>query len=492
MRNFQLLIGPALAFFLPSPVCSQTLPTSEPAPFNKPNQVTIETLERRLPDLMQQANIPGLAIALLRDGKTYWLHDFGVRNTKSGAPVTPDTIFEAASLSKPVFAYGVLELVDQGKLDLDAPLSKYLPKPYIEGDPRLDKITARLVLSHRTGFRNWRGDGNALAIYFAPGERFSYSGEGFVYLQKVIEQITGKSLNDYMNAAVFAPLGMTSSSYLWRSDYGTRTATGHDVDARPQAKFEPKEANAAATLHTTARDYAAFLNAVLNGKGLKPATVHEMEKPQVAVDPQCTNCTDRAPKELSESVFWGLGVGIQQTAQGESLWHWGDNGAFKCYMLVYPKPKIGLVFFSDSENGLAIASEVVRMAIGGDQPAFHWIKYDTYNSPTIQFAKAVREIGAADAINQFRPALVRGDISEGTINSTGYRLLSQKKTADAILIFQLNVELYPKSFNAYDSLGEALMANNEKDKAIQSYQKSLELNPKNHNAEKTLEKLRQP
>jgi tetratricopeptide (TPR) repeat protein len=234
-----------------------------------------------------------------------------------------------------------------------------------------------------------------------------------------------------------------------------------------------------------------FIDALLAGRGLRPATLREMEKPQVAVDPDCTNCTDRAPKELSKSVFWGLGVGIQQTAEGESLWHWGDNGAFKCYMLAYPKQKIGLVFFANSENGLAIVSEVVRLAIGGDQPALRWIKYDTYNSPTIQFAKAVREKGAASAIDQFRPALVRGDISEESINSTGYRLLSQKKTAEAILIFQLNVELYPKSFNVYDSLGEAQMTDNEKDKAIHNYQKSLELNPGNHHAEEMLEKLRQ-
>lgn len=460
--------------------------------FQRPDQIAVETLERRLPDLMAQADIAGVSMALIRDDQTYWLHEFGVRNTKTNSPVTSDTIFEAASLSKPVFAYGVLKLVDQGKLTLDMPLSKYLPKAYIEGDARLDQITARFVLSHRTGFRNWRGDGNPLAIYFRPGERFSYSGEGYVYLQKVVEQITGKPLSDYMAEAVFTPLGMASSSYLWRDDYDARTATGHDVDAQPQDKFKPKEPNAAASLHTTARDYAIFLEALLAGKGLKPGTLREMERPQIAVDPECTNCTDRIPKELSKSVFWGLGVGIQQTAQGESLWHWGDNGAFKCYMLAYPKQKTGLVFFADSENGLAIVSEVIRIAIGGDQPALQWIKYDAYNSPAIQFAKAVREKGATAAIAQFRPALVRGDVGEESINSTGYRLLSQKKTPDAILIFQLNVELYPKSSNAYDSLGEAFMANNEKDQAIKNYQKSLELNPKNLNAEAVLKKLQQP
>jgi hypothetical protein len=295
-----------------------------------------------------------------------------------------------------------------------------------------------------------------------------------------------------MTETVFRPLGMASSSYLWRNDYDSRSAVGHDADARPSEKFKPRDPNAAASLHTTARDYAVFLAAILHGNGLNPATLREMEKPQVAVDPACTNCTDRVPRELSRSVFWGLGVGIQETAQGESLWHWGDNGTFKCYLLVYPKQKFGLVFFANSENGLSIASEIVRIAVGGDQPAFQWVKYDTYSSPAIQFAKALREHGASTAIVQFRPALLRGDISEDSINSAGYRLLSQQKVADAILVFQLNVELYPKSSNVYDSLGEAFMADNQKDLAIQNYRKSLELNPRNHNAEDMLKKLQQP
>ena len=459
------------------------------APLKKPDKARIVRLERTIPDLMQKGTVPGLSIALISDAKTYWVHSFGVRDVKSGKPVTEDSIFEAASLSKPVFAYGVLKLVDLAELDLDTPLTKYLPAPYIVGDDRLDKITARYVLSHRTGFPNWRGNGNALTIHFTPGERFSYSGEGFVYLQKVVEKITGKNLNDYITEAVFVPLGMKSSSYLWRDDYDARTATGHDADGQAREKYKPKEANAAASLHTTAADYALFVEAVLKGTGLKPSTVREMETAQIAVDPECTNCTDRAPKELSENLFWGLGWGIQKTGDGESLWHWGDNGAFKCFVVAYPKRKIGMVLFMNSENGMSITQAVQAEALGGEQPAFTWIKYERYDSEPLRFAKAVKENGAGPAINEFRPALVRGDISEGFINSTGYRLMGQNKLTDAIRIFQLNVELYPKSWNAYDSLGEAYMDHGDKELAIQNYQKSLELNPKNAGAVQALSKL---
>jgi CubicO group peptidase (beta-lactamase class C family) len=477
------------ATLVPCSMHAQTAAKSE-APLKKPDQAAIAALQKRIPELLKESSVPGLSLALIRDGKTYWAQGFGVRSAKTEQPVTEDTVFEAASLSKPVFTYGVLKLVDQGKLDLDTPLTRYLPKPYIDGDARLEKITARIVLSHRTGFPNWRPDANGLTIHFTPGERFSYSGEGFIYLAKVVEQVTGKPLNEYMTEAVFQPLGMKSSSFVWRPDYDARTATGHDGGGQPEEKRKPNEANAASSLHTTAGDYALFVEALLNGTGLKPQTLREMERPQIPVDPACTNCTEREPKELSKSVFWGLGIGIQETKQGESLWHWGDNGSFKCYVVAFPKQKIGVAMFMNGANGLSIASEVVQVAIGGEQPAFHWLKYDRYDSPAMRFAKAAREKGADAAIAEFRPALRQGDISEDAINGAGYQELGLKKMADAIRIFQLNVDLHPESSNTYDSLGEAYMANGQKELAIKNYEKSLEMNAKNNNAMEALKKLK--
>jgi hypothetical protein len=149
-----------------------------------------------------------------------------------------------------VFTYAVLKLVEQGKLGLDVPLTTYLPKPFIAGDERLAKITARIVMSHRTGFPNWPADDGSVSIYFTPGERFSYSGQGYIYLQRVVEQITGKSLNQYMTEAVFTPLGMTSSSYVRRPDFDALTATGYDSDGKPTELWKPTEAGAASTLNT--------------------------------------------------------------------------------------------------------------------------------------------------------------------------------------------------------------------------------------------------
>jgi CubicO group peptidase (beta-lactamase class C family) len=335
---------------------------------------TVGQLEKDIPEHMKKAGVPGLSIALIRGGKTAWVHGFGIKEEKSGQPVTVDTVFEAASLSKPVFTYGVLKLVEQGKLGLDVPLTTYLPKPFVAGDERLAKITARIVLSHRTGFPNWPGDDGSVPIYFTPGERFSYSGEGYIYLQQVVEKITGRPLNEYMTEAVFRPLGMTLSSYVWRPDFDTLTATGYDSDGKPTELWKPAEAGAASTLNTTAKDYAVFVEAILNGKGLKPATLREMEAPAIALDPECRICIKQEPKQLSKNLFWGLGWGIERQDGTDALWHWGDNGSFKAFVMVDPKAKSGVVMFSNSQNGLEVAKPLVDETMGRGSLAFEWLK----------------------------------------------------------------------------------------------------------------------
>ena len=459
-------------------------------PLKRIDASTIQRLERDVPELMRKADVPGLSIALIHDGKTYWAHGFGVKNAKTQEAVARDTVFEAASLSKPVFAYAMMKLVDEGKMDLDTPLTKYLPGTYeVKDDDRINQITARFVLSHRTGFRNWRND-QPLKIYFQPGDRFSYSGEGFVYLSKVVEKITGEPFNDFMSRMVFKPLGMTSSSFLWRPDYEERAATGHDVDGNPRPKGKPEQVNAAASLHTTASDYARFMEAVMNGTGLKPGTRKQMLTPQIAVDPECTNCTDRTSGAFSKQVFWGLGVGLEKTASGETFWHWGDNGAFKAFMIAYPEQKSGLVIFANSENGLSIHTEIVGETLGGWHPAFTWVKYDDYNSPAARFYATVKEKGADAGIAQYRESLKGDTISEQSMNSLGYRLLGQKRLDDAIKIFELNVKRFPNSGNVYDSLAEAYMNKGDRVAAIKNYEKSLELDPKNSGAVEMLRKLR--
>jgi CubicO group peptidase (beta-lactamase class C family) len=476
----------AMSFLMSTAMCNAQH-SAAPLPMNA---ATGARLDKEIPELMEKAGVPGLSIAVIRGGKTVWMGNFGVRNEITKKPVLPDTRFNVGSLSKPVFAYGVLKLVDAGKLKLDEPLAPYLPKESTAGDPRFQQITARFVLSHRTGFPNWPPDGKPLTIHFTPGEKFSYSGAGMVFLQKAVEKITGKPLNDYMQEAVFGPLGMKHSSYVWNATFENSVATGHDVGGVPVDSFKAEHANAAASLETTAEDYAIFLDAVVQGKGLKRTTLREMETPQIAVDSGCANCVEGTPSgKLSTAIFWGLGFGMEKTAEGESLWHWGDNGVFKAFFVVRPATKSGVVYLTNSENGHSIGREILAKTLGGEQPAFDWLKYDNYDSPGLSFARVALGKGAAIALAEFSKELASGAISEGTLNNTGYSLMGQKNVESAILLLRKNVELHPDSWNAYDSLGEAYSKNGDTDQAVRSYQRSVELNPASESGLAALKKL---
>jgi CubicO group peptidase (beta-lactamase class C family) len=254
--------------------------------------------------------------------------------------------------------------------------------------------------------------------------------------------------------------------------------------------FKAEHANAAASLETTAEDYAIFLDAVLQRKGLKAATLHEMESSQIAVDTGCSNCVEGTPSgKLSTAIFWGLGFGIEKTAEGESLWHWGDNGVFKAFFVVRPETRSGVVYMTNSENGLSIARQILSETLGGDQPALDWLKYDNYDSPGLSFTQLALRMGAAAALEQFSKELAGGVITEGTVNQVGYSLMESKKVEDAILVFRKNVALHFDSWNVYDSLGEAYMKHGDKDLAIKNYQKSVELKPTNENGLAALKKL---
>ena len=443
---------------------------------------------------MKDGGVPGLAIAVVRDGRIDWQESFGVRDAAGSSRVDENTIFEAASLSKPVFAYAVLKLADAGQIDLDAPLTKYLPGDYVE-DPRLKAITPRIVMSHRTGFPNWRPSEQPLKIAFDPGERFSYSGEGFVYLQKAVENATGQTLDALVRRLVFEPLGMKDTSYSWQDRFEGRKATGHDAVGTPRPLRRPAEANAAASLHTTARDYARFLAAALDGTGLRKETAAEMIRAQVYVDEACQNCVTSKPSgKLSKEIGWGLGWGIEETEDGTAIWHWGDNGGsgFHCYAVGYPKRRLGVVVFTNSVGGHGIIPDIVTAAIGGRHPATAWLDYEKWNSParTLYREIAARGEPALAAYREKKRTDPSAALNEQQVNRIGYWLLGQKKTGEAVAVFAMNVADFPSSWNVHDSLGEAYAAAGQREKAIASYEKSLALNPSNTNGADALRKLK--
>jgi len=442
----------------------------------------INRLENNIPLLMKRDLIPGLTAALIWDGKIAWTKTFGYLNASTKAPATNKTIFEAASLTKVVTSYAVLKLVERGLLNLDTPLNKYLGNNYDVGDDsRINMITARHVLTHSTGFPNWRPrNSKTLPIMFTPGEKWSYSGEGFVYLSKVAEKISGLSFDELVRKSVFEPLKMTHSSMVWRDEYDSIKIFRHNWLGEMSYKDDSKGINAAASLHTTAEDYAKFMVAVLNGAGLKEETSRSMLSVQFKANAK------------TPEVAWGLGVGLENTAGGDYFWHWGDQGDSKCYMAADIKRKNGLVYFTNSANGLSIAPEMLAISIGGTHPALTMLNYPKHDPMAVVFYRTIIDKGVTTALSDYNADRKKGGktLSEDVLNGIGYQLMRSEKMEEAIQVWKQNTIDFPESGNAWDSLAEGYMTIGENASAIECYEKAIKLNPGNTNAVEMVKKLK--
>ena len=310
-------------------------------------------LEAMLSELLTEHETPGAAVGFVDAGE-HTIMTAGSRGADRGS-VEHDTIFAAASLTKPVFAAGVMTLVDEGALELDRPLSQYLPEPYLADDARTASITARMVLSHTTGLPNWREGsddrvhpaGGALHVRWPPGTRWGYSGEGFAYLQKVVEHLCGAPVADWLADVVFGPLGMSDSTLAWPAADEPRLAIGHDESGAPRALFRPPEAKAAAGgLFTTAPDYVRFLGHCL-------ARGQAMFVPQAPID---------------QKLAWGLGWGIE-IGEDNAVWQWGDDPGYKNFVIGRPADDVGLVVFTNGDRGAEVYAAVVRELLPGPHPS---------------------------------------------------------------------------------------------------------------------------
>ncbi len=330
-------------------------------------------LETRLPALLAQApTVPAVSMALVSDAQLLWRGAFGVKDLESKAPVDHDTIFEVGSVSKTAFAYVVMKLCEKGVLDLDTPLTRYTPDRLISGDPRLGLITARRVLSHTTGLQNWRSAKEPLAIHFTPGKRWSYSGEGYSYLQSVVTHLVGhvnlsdcKTVGDarvcatdfdaFMKANLLIPFGMLSSGYLYREGM----ARPHDdrgklIAGRKSTPLEAARYGAAGGLQTTPTEYSKFLIEIIDPKPrdayrLSASSLREMVRPQI---------------ELSESLSWGLGWEIQHTRAGDVISHGGENPGYQALVAASMRRKAGFVILTNGDRGY---DEIIKKVVASEE-----------------------------------------------------------------------------------------------------------------------------
>ena len=386
MRRLLPVIFAAMALALPAAAQQRAITRLDGS------KITPAEIDATVKRLMQAAEVTGVGVAILNDGRVVYRRAYGFRDAQQKLPLTEDSVMSAASFSKVAFAYLVMQLEQEGRLDLDKPVYQYLPKPLPEyprytdlaNDPRYKFITARMLLSHTSGFPNWRAfeDDRKLKIHFQPGSRFAYSGEGIDLLQLVVETITKQPLEELMQSDEFRPLGMTRTSMVWQESFEKDYANGYDEYGRSLGPQKRDAADAAGSMQTTLRDFSRFLEAVLGGERLNKKTWQEMLAPQIRISslhefPTLVETTTHDNDAIRLS--YGLGWGLYWTPYGEAFFKEGHDEGWRNYTVAFPKKKIGLVIMTNSGNGEGIYKELLEELLRNSFTPIEWEGFTPYD-----------------------------------------------------------------------------------------------------------------
>jgi CubicO group peptidase (beta-lactamase class C family) len=348
-------------------------------------------IDATLTHLMQAAEVTGAGIAIFNDSKIAYLKAYGVRDKEKNLLLTPDSVMTAASLTKSAFATMVMELVEQGILDLDKPVYQYLPKPLPEypfyrdlvGDERYKLITLRMCLDHTTGFPNLRAftDDHKLNINFTPGSRFAYSGEGILLAQFVVERVTKKSVNELMAEHIFKPDNMTRTSMIWEQRFESDFANGYDEYGRSLGPERRLHADAAGSMQTTLHDYAKFLQAILQGRDPDKKTREQMLTPQIEINEKRefpSLNTETTTENRSIRLSYGLGWGLYFTPYGRAFFKEGHDEGWRHYTVCFDKSGTGILIMTNSSNGEGIYKELLETLHNTYTP-IEWEQFTPYN-----------------------------------------------------------------------------------------------------------------
>ncbi len=445
-------------------------------------------------DRMEQLNVPGLAVAVFNNYEIEWIRAYGVTDAASKTPVTEETLFQAASISKPVAAMVALHFVEKGLIDLDGDINEKLRSWKVPENEftRNEKVTLRRILSHTagltvSGFRGY-GEGepvpniiqvldgeepsnnDPIRVDVVPGSTYRYSGGGYTVLQLLIENVTGRPLHELARELVFEPLGMDHSSFQkpLPEELLEKTSSGHRPDGSPfRGHWYLDTGSTCCGLWTTPADLARFaieIQKTLRGKSNK---VLMTETTGLMVTPQHPSPA-------------GLGLFVQRRNGTAYFTHSGGNEGFRCTLIASEKGGYGLAVMTNSDNGNELYTEMVRSVAF----EYRWKNYMPREYESIEEAIAAFRKMKRDSPDDT-------DVSEGNLNQAGYEMLRAHEYETAIAIFQLNVEFHPTSANVYDSLAEAYMTSGNKEKAVELYRKALEMLDAHPEVNKRYERLRE-
>lgn len=360
-------------------------------------------IDTQVHKVMAATHSHGMALAVVDHGHVRYVQAYGIRNAK-GEPLTTDTVMYGASITKTVFAYTALQLVDQHKLNLDTPLAQDLDKPLPEygpdpvfpdkygpykdlaGDPRWKTMTPRMCLTHSTGFANfWFIEPDQkLRIHTDPGTRFSYSGEGFILLQFVIEHGRGEQGLGVdvgsLTQANFDRLGMRRTSLVWRPDFAANLADGWNDKGQAQEHDQRSKVRAAGSMDTTISDLSKFAAALVRGDGLSASSRAEMVKPQLHIDTahQFPPFAPAAPADRQrKDLYAGLGVVVFDGPQGHGFYKGGHDGQTANTLVCVEQKQRCVVILSNDVRTEAGFADLVKFILGDTGVPYDW-EYGDY------------------------------------------------------------------------------------------------------------------
>jgi CubicO group peptidase (beta-lactamase class C family) len=308
--------------------------------------------EQKIPEWLKQTNVPAAGIGVIENGKLKYTRVFG--ELKKGSPAPPNTIFQVASLTKPIVEILTLQLVTRREWNLDEPLANYWIDPDIENDPRHKLLTTRHVLTHQSGFPNWRSlnPANKLEFIADPGTKVGYSGEGLEYLRRALEKRFNQPLEQLAQKRLFQPYGMKNTRFFWDAAMDeSKFAVAHNKEGKPYDIHKNTTANAADLLLTTIDDYGRFAVNVMKSKGLSPEVFADMVRPQV-------------PYPSGKNMFFGLGwMVMPELSNGEyALIHTGSDPGVSTVIVLFPKTQRGLIVFTNGDNGVQVWTRILAEA----------------------------------------------------------------------------------------------------------------------------------
>lgn len=317
------------------------------------NEIPFEKVEAKIVQLMDSLEMPAVSIAFINNNELVYHNKFGVIDLESKTPIKSESVFEAASLSKPLFAYFIMQMVQQGKIDLDqhiyGPLEAIFP-PDIMDETTLahyKTITPRMVLSHSTGMPNWL-EGQPLKLAYKPGTGFSYSGEAYQHLAASFGTDLGlgwgKPLDSLFIATIAEPLNMERSAYTWNEQFEQFKVPGHKNGVVNTKVHRDKNVGPGYSLKSDARDYALFLMEMMQPQQLSVTLRDEMLKTHNAFSPE------NELRVETGQTGWGLGFAQKPTPNGLMHLHTGNNHDAQAYAMFVPKQQYGFVVFTNCDR----------------------------------------------------------------------------------------------------------------------------------------------